>query len=94
MSATENIHEQVAAYALDALDPDERHEFERHLEECSACREQLPAFAEAAAALAIGAGPAEPPAELRGRILAAARHGGTVLAFVNLPVLAGAGTST
>jgi anti-sigma-K factor RskA len=85
MSATENIHEQVAAYALDALDADERREFERHLDECAECREQLPAFAEAAAALALGAEPADPPAELRARILTAARRGGTVLAFPRRP---------
>ena len=53
MSATDNIHEQVAAYALNALDDDERHEFELHLQGCDECRAQLPAFADAAAALAL-----------------------------------------
>jgi hypothetical protein len=81
MSATDNIHEQVAAYALNALDDDERHEFELHLQGCDECRAQLPAFADAAAALALDADDAEPPAELRDRILGGARQGGTVLAF-------------
>ena len=81
MNATENIHEQVAAYALNALDDDERDAFERHLEECASCREQLPALADAAASLAETADPVEPPAELRDRIVDSARRGGTVVRF-------------
>ena len=32
-----DLHEFVAAYALDALDDDERTEFERHLGTCERC---------------------------------------------------------
>jgi anti-sigma factor RsiW len=81
MNATENMHELVAAYALDALEPEERRAFERHLDECPACREELPGLADSAAGLALAAEPADPPAELRGRILGAARAGGAVVPF-------------
>jgi anti-sigma-K factor RskA len=81
MSAADDIHEQVAAYALNALDADERRAFERHLDECETCRAELPAFEEAAGALATVAEPVDPPPELRGRILEEARRGGTVVSF-------------
>ena len=45
--------------ALGALDPEERAEFDRHLENCAACRSELAGFAETAARL--GAAAAEPP---------------------------------
>src|SRR5919201_5471321 len=79
MSRVENVHDMLAPYALDALEEDERRTFERHLEECSECRDELPALADAAAALALAVDPADPPPELRGRILAEARKGGEVL---------------
>jgi anti-sigma-K factor RskA len=46
------IHELSAAYALDALDGDERREFEEHLTHCAECREDVASFQEAASALA------------------------------------------
>jgi anti-sigma-K factor RskA len=67
------IHELSAAYALDALDPAEGREFERHLAHCAECREHVAAFQEAAAGLAHGAPAPEPPRELRARILQLAR---------------------
>jgi hypothetical protein len=78
-----DLHELVAAYALDALDDDERERFERHLAECERCSEQLPELQEAAGALAYAAEGPEPPAALRGRILDAARAEprGKVIAF-------------
>ena len=74
--ADELIHELSAAYALDALDTDEAREFERHLQECERCREDVAQFAETAAALAYGADSSEPPPQLRARILDAARRDG------------------
>src|SRR5262245_34441823 len=66
-------HDLLAAYALDALDDDERERFERHLEECDECSEQLALLREPVAALAYAAeGPASPEA-LRGRIVEGAR---------------------
>src|SRR3954468_8875700 len=62
-------HADVAAYALDALDPQDEREFEQHLASCERCRDELAALREATAALAYGAvGPAPPP-ELKLRIL-------------------------
>jgi anti-sigma-K factor RskA len=36
-----DMHDRLGAYVLDALDPDERREFERHLDSCSTCRSEL-----------------------------------------------------
>lgn len=67
--ARELIHEQVAAYALDALDDSERRDFEEHLATCEQCREELEGLRDAAVALAyVPEGPAPPPA-LRDRVL-------------------------
>ena len=66
---SEQLHELSAAYALDALDPHEREEFELHLSTCEACRADVAGFTETAAALAYAAPPAEPPARLRADIL-------------------------
>jgi anti-sigma-K factor RskA len=70
---TESIHDLSAAYALDALDDDERRAFEDHLAGCERCRDEVAAYSVAAEALAYGAGPADPPPLLRDRILVAAR---------------------
>jgi anti-sigma-K factor RskA len=76
-------HDLVAAYALDALDEDERRDFDAHLETCERCQEQALAFAEAAAALAYAPEGPAPPDALRGRILEAARaeRGAKVIPF-------------
>jgi anti-sigma-K factor RskA len=68
------IHELSAAYALDALDGDDRREFEEHLTRCTECREAVVSFQEAASALAFGAETPPPPADLKGRILDQARR--------------------
>jgi anti-sigma-K factor RskA len=65
-------HDLTAAYALDALDPDEAEAYERHLSQCEECREQLAELNETAAALAFGAVAPAPPARLRTSILDAA----------------------
>jgi anti-sigma-K factor RskA len=67
------VHDLTAAYALDALEPEEARGYEEHLAGCERCREELAALQGAAGALAYAAPPARPPDELRGRILAAAR---------------------
>jgi anti-sigma factor RsiW len=69
---TRDIHELTAAYALDALGPDEAAEYEAHLGRCERCRDELAALSEAAAALAWGVESPAPPARLRSSILAAA----------------------
>jgi len=87
MNAADDIHEQVAAYALNALDEDERRAFERHLDECEMCRAELPAFEEAAVALVTAIEPVDPPPQLRDRILEEARRGGTVVSFPRRRIL-------
>jgi anti-sigma-K factor RskA len=68
------IHELSAAYALDALDGDERREFEEHLRHCVECQDTVASFQEAASALAFQAEVPPPPPALRNRILEEARR--------------------
>lgn len=66
--------ESAAAYALGALDADERAAFEAHLAGCAACRVEVQAFREVAGLLA-GAAPAvAAPPGLRDRALGEARR--------------------
>jgi anti-sigma-K factor RskA len=67
-----DVHNLTAAYALDALDAEEREAFEAHLGQCSRCREELASLSETAAALAFGVASPPPPARLRERILTTA----------------------
>ena len=68
----DDLHELSALYALDVLDADERARFEEHLADCDRCATDLAGLRDAATALAFVDGP-PPPAELRSRILTAAR---------------------
>jgi anti-sigma factor RsiW len=68
------LHDLTAAYALDALDPDEAREYEAHLAHCERCRAELASLSEAATALAHASEGPAPPAELRARILQQARR--------------------
>jgi anti-sigma-K factor RskA len=70
------VHELTAAYALDALDENERRTFEEHLSGCARCREELADLSQTAALLAHGAPAATPPPALRERILAEAQRDG------------------
>ena len=67
------IHQLTAGYALDALDPEERREYEAHLSTCEPCQEELASFWETTEALAVAASGREPSPELRERILAEVR---------------------
>jgi anti-sigma-K factor RskA len=71
--AQPDIHEQSAAYALDALDPEDRWTYERHLDTCDRCREEVATLRAIAGELAYGADGAEPSPDLRERILEAAK---------------------
>lgn len=66
--------EQAAPYALGTLSGEERRAFEAHLAGCDACRADVRAFSEVTAVLAHAAPAAEPPRELRDRVLAEARR--------------------
>ena len=67
-----SIHELTAAYALDALEPDEAQAYEAHLRDCERCRTELASLREGADALAWGVESPAPPARLRASILDAA----------------------
>jgi anti-sigma-K factor RskA len=66
---TSDLHHLAAAYALDALDADERDRFEAHLDDCETCRRDVADFAATAVRLAEGAAVA-PPSDLRDRVMA------------------------
>ena len=70
--AQPEIHDQAAAYALDALDPEDRWTYERHLDTCDRCRQEVATLRDIAGELAYAAEGPEPSPELRDRILAAA----------------------
>lgn len=61
--------EQLAAYALNALETPERLEVADHLATCAQCNEALAPHLEVTTALAKAHQSAEPSAELRGRIM-------------------------
>lgn len=63
-----DLHALSGAYAVDALDADERARFEGHLATCAECREEVASLQEAAALL--GTDPVEPPSSVRDSVLA------------------------
>src|SRR5688500_7178234 len=66
-----DVHTMAGAYALGALGPDERLDFEAHVAECAACRADVVEFTATAAQL--GAVEEVPPPDgLRARVLAKA----------------------
>jgi anti-sigma factor RsiW len=66
-------HQLSAAYALDALDGDDRQAYEAHLAGCERCREDVASFRATAAALAADVDLPPLPETLEHRILDAAR---------------------
>jgi anti-sigma-K factor RskA len=67
-----DVHSLVGAYAVDAIDEQERAAFERHLAECPECRAEVASLAEAGAQLALVSETAPPPA-MRDAVLAGIR---------------------
>jgi anti-sigma-K factor RskA len=65
-----DLHDLSGAFAVDALDDDERRGYERHLEACADCRREV---AELQAATTLLVEDRAPPATLRDRVLAEAR---------------------
>lgn len=62
--------EDVAPYALGALEPEHARAFERHLAECELCTADLATLSPAIAALPASAEQVDPPADLKKRIMA------------------------
>jgi len=66
-----DLHTLSGAYAVDALSPEEADEFRKHLDACSACRDEVRELREVAALL--GASESlEPPAHLKASVMLAA----------------------
>ena len=65
--------DDLAAYMLGALEPEEVTELERHLEGCEHCRAELLWLTPAVQALPDAVERVEPPRELRGRVMAEVR---------------------
>ncbi len=70
MSQERHPTEELPAYALGALEPDEREVIAAHLETCAACARDLAQFEDALyEAAAIGAVNVDPPGDLRARVV-------------------------
>ncbi len=69
MSDHEAIRELIAAYSLDALDPEESARVQAHLPRCAACRKDLASFLRVADQIAESSPEVQPPAELEQKIL-------------------------
>lgn len=65
-----DVHAAVGSYVADALDGDERAEFEAHLAVCETCRREVAELSEATAQLSVLA-QSPPPPEVRAGILSA-----------------------
>ncbi|KRE54651.1 anti-sigma factor domain-containing protein [Phycicoccus sp. Soil748] len=67
-----DVHSLVGAYAVDAIDEQERAAFERHLAECPECRAEVASLVEAGAHLSL-VSEAVPPPGMRAAVLARIR---------------------
>ena len=67
----DDSHVLSGAYALDALSEPERDNFERHLQDCPLCTDEVRGLCETAARLGL-AKTLDPPPQLRSQVLAAA----------------------
>ena len=65
---THDVHHLAAAYALNALDPEERREFEAHYPTCSICTDEVTSFRIAVAQLGEGV-LAHPPGDLKAKVM-------------------------
>jgi anti-sigma-K factor RskA len=61
--------ENVAAYVLGALEPDEAAAFRRHIADCAACREEVAAFEQVTEALPTAGGVYAVPKDLKRRVM-------------------------
>jgi hypothetical protein len=65
----ERWNDDLAAYALDALDPGEQQNLERHLATCEICSERLRWMTPAVDVLPASVTPRQPPAALESRVM-------------------------
>ncbi len=74
MYGTHDCGGDAAAYVLGALDSVEAEAFERHLEDCTVCRDEVAALQQVATALPMAAPQQRAPSDLRRRVLAAVQE--------------------
>ena len=72
MTTHSAFEEMVAAYAVGALDADDRRAFEAHLASCKQCAAELAALRQVTTGLAMSVDPVAPPADLKARTIARA----------------------
>ena len=70
----DHVIDQLPAYAVGALDSEDRGAVDAHLITCDVCRLELDSLNETASALSLSLDIAEPPADLKTRILTEARE--------------------
>ena len=70
VTTMDDMHDLVAAYAVDALDDSERAEYEAHLADCAECRAELAQLSDAAASVAETVS-VTPSPELKERVMTA-----------------------
>ncbi len=71
MAICEELEELIPAYMLDAVDEADRARIEAHLPRCQRCSQLVQSYQPVSDLMAYAAEPAEPPAGLRYRVLAA-----------------------
>ncbi|MGH3203480.1 MAG: RskA family anti-sigma factor [Streptosporangiaceae bacterium] len=81
----DDLHVLSGSYALDALSEPERDSFERHLQHCSLCEDEVRGLRETAARLGL-AKTLDPPPQLRSRVLAAALAAASLVVVVVLGI--------
>lgn len=64
-----HVRESIPAYALGALDAAEANQVAQHVRGCPACEAELAAFEETAALLALASPQADPPPDLKQRLM-------------------------
>jgi anti-sigma-K factor RskA len=69
----DRLHDDLAAYALGALEPAEAAELERHIEDCKSCRERVEWLRPAVDVLPASVEQRTPPESLRENLLATVR---------------------
>jgi Anti-sigma-K factor rskA/Putative zinc-finger len=69
-TAHEEFEQDVASYAIDALDPSEARAFEAHLASCARCQAELADLRRVVAGIGMTSEPVAPPAPLKARTIA------------------------
>jgi anti-sigma-K factor RskA len=80
MSEHERWVDAAGAYVLEAMPEDERQAFERHLDDCPICQEEVAELLPAAHALPMASPQLMPPPELKARIMAEVEREAALLA--------------